>query len=205
MQRISREPIGGCRTLQGVSTNLDESDWADAVAGDGEAFCRVFDRHRDRLYRHSYRLVPSPSDADDVVAISFFEAWRRRDSARFVDGSILPWLLVIATNSAKNISRGTRRYRALLAKLPSGEHIRDHADDADNEVQEALARLSLADQQVISLCVLDGFSERDAAHALAVAQGTVKSRLSRAKRRLAQQLDLHSAQALSTKEATNEL
>lgn len=167
----------------------DEGDWAHALAGNGEAFGRIFDRHRSRLYRHSARLVPRSADVDDVVAIAFFEAWRRRHSARFVDGSILPWLLVIATNSAHNVSRSSRRYRALLAKLPAQDPARDHATDFDGDASTALARLPLTDRQVIALCVLDGYSEREASDALGIAPGTVKSRLSRAKSRLAANLE----------------
>ena len=188
-----------------MSADSDEADWDRASAGDGDAFGRIFDRYRLRLYRHSYRLVPDRADADDVVAIAFFEAWRRRESARFVDGSILPWLLVIATNSAHNVSRSARRYRALLAKLPAAEHSRDHAAGSDNAAWQALARLSLADRQVITLCVIDGYSEREAADALGIAPGTVKSRLSRAKSRLVSHLGSPVGHANpSSKETRNE-
>ncbi|HEY2642758.1 MAG TPA: RNA polymerase sigma factor [Galbitalea sp.] len=188
-----------------MTTDSDEVVWAAALEGDGEAFGRIFDRHRSRLYRHSYRLVPVAADADDVVAIAFFESWRRRDVARFVDGSMLPWLLVIATNSARNLARGERRYKALLAKLPAGEHSRDHAEDIDDVARAALAKLSLPDRQVIALCVLDGYSEKEAAAALGVAPGTIKSRLSRAKARLAGQLEAHATPLRSlAKEANNE-
>ena len=53
----------------------------------------VIDRHRARLYRHSHGLAPSFTNADDVVAVTFLEAWRKRDAVRFVDGSMLPRLL----------------------------------------------------------------------------------------------------------------
>jgi RNA polymerase sigma factor (sigma-70 family) len=187
-----------------VDTESDQADWTLALQGDGDAFGRIFDRHKDRVRRHSHRLVPHPNDAEDVVAITFFEAWRRRSDIRFVDGSALPWLLVIATNSSRNLTRGARRYQALLRKLPPAETAPDQLDDS-SEVQAALSRLSLADRQVITLCVLDGFSEGEAALALGVAPGTVKSRLSRAKTRLARQLDV--SQPLSNrsrKEAPNE-
>jgi RNA polymerase sigma factor (sigma-70 family) len=188
-----------------VSSDSDEADWEKARAGEGDAFGRIFDRYRRRLYRHSYRLVPDRVDADDVVAIAFFEAWRRRDSVRFVDGSILPWLLVIATNSAHNVSRSARRYRALLAKLPAAEHSGDHAADSDDMAWQALARLPLADRQVIALCVLDGYSEREASYALGIAPGTVKSRLSRAKSRLASHLESSvGGTSPSSKETSNE-
>jgi DNA-directed RNA polymerase specialized sigma24 family protein len=96
----------------------DESEWTDALSGTGEAFGRIYDRHHRRLYGYAFRLVPTPADADDVVAITFMEAWRKRDSVRFVDGSMLPWLLVTANNVARNLERGSRRYRALLNRLP---------------------------------------------------------------------------------------
>ena len=167
----------------------DEIDWAAAAAGDGEAFGRVFDRHRDRVARHSIRLVPAAADADDVVAITFLEAWRRRDHVRFVDGSVLPWLLVTATNSARNLTRSSRRYRALLGRLPASDVAPDHAEQYDDSAAvAALHTLSAADRQVVTLCILEGFSEREAAAALGVPLGTIKSRLSRAKKRLAERV-----------------
>ncbi len=180
-----------------MSNETDEDAWAAALRGEGEAFGLIFDRHRDRVRRHSHRLVPTPADAEDVVAITFLEAWRRRREVRFVDGSILPWLLVTATNSARNVSRGARRYRALLERLPPASWSEPPTGD---DAQRALRSLPLADQRVIALCVLDGYSEREAAAALGIAPGTVKSRLSRAKARLAQRLE----QPTLTKEATNE-
>lgn len=163
----------------------DAVDWAAARAGDGEAYGRVYDRHRDRVHRHVVRLVPRPADVDDVVAVVFLEAWRRRDAARLVDGSLLPWLLVTATNAARNVSRSSARYRRLLAALPPADHAPDPADSLDDgPATRAFRTLPLADRQVIGLCVLEGYSEADAATALGIARGTVKSRLSRARRRL---------------------
>jgi RNA polymerase sigma factor (sigma-70 family) len=169
-----------------VDEQSDADDWARAVAGDGEAFGRIFDRHRDRVHRHGLRLAPTPSDVDDLVAITFLEAWRNRDRVRVVDGSVLPWLLVTATNVARNLRRGVARYTALLDRLPPAEHAPDPAAHAgEHDLAAQLDRLSLSDRQVLTLCVLEGYSERDAAAALGVAPGTVKSRLSRARRRLA--------------------
>jgi RNA polymerase sigma-70 factor (ECF subfamily) len=163
----------------------DRDDWARAVAGEGEAFGRIFDRHRARVHRHCRGLVPVPADADDVVAITFLEAWRRRDAVRLVDASVLPWLLVTATNAARNVSRSSRRYRALLDRLPEAPPVPDPADEVEDTALSALRRLSLADQGVITLCVLLGTSEKEAAAVLGVRPGTVKSRLARAKKRLA--------------------
>jgi RNA polymerase sigma-70 factor (ECF subfamily) len=178
----------------------DEEDWAAAHRGDGEAFGRIFDRHRHRVFRHSYRLTANTADADDILSITFLEAWRRADVVRFVDGSMLPWLLVTATNSARNLARSSRRYRALLERLPAATQDDDRTfDQFDTEAHEALNRLPLIDRRILTLCVLEDLSETDAATVLGIPRGTVKSRLFRAKARLAQTLTQPQA-----KEATNE-
>lgn len=172
-------------------TGDDRADWAEAQRGVGEGFGRIFDRHRDRVYRHVLRLVPVVADADDAVAIVFFEAWRRRDDARLVDGSLLPWLLVTATRVTQNLQRSARRHRALLAKLPPEDHAHDHAEYLDDgPASAALRDLLLSDRHVITLCVLEGLTDREAALVLDLPVGTVKSRLSRAKRRLAAALNV---------------
>jgi len=169
-----------------VGQGTEEAEWTAALAGDGEAFGRIFDRHRERVRRHGLRLAPTPSDVDDLVAITFLEAWRLRGRVRLVDGSVLPWLLVTATNVARNQQRSARRYRALLERLPAGDAAPDPATlIGDTDVTAHFGRLPLADRQVLALCVVEGFSEREAATALGIAPGTVKSRLSRARRRLA--------------------
>ncbi|WP_431220371.1 RNA polymerase sigma factor [Leifsonia xyli] len=167
--------------------------WSAARNGDGPAFASLFDRHRDRVFGHALRLTRQPHDAEDVTAAVFLEAWRKRESVRVVDGSIIGWLLVTTNYIARNHERGLRRYRTALAKLPAPAPQEDHApgvDDSldgagrDREVREAFAKLSKRDQDVITLCVLEELTIAQAAEALGVPEGTVKSRLSRARARL---------------------
>ena len=169
----------------------DRADWALSLAGDGQAFGRVFDRHAARLRRHAVGLVPAAAaaaaDADDVVAMTFLEAWRRREDVRFVDDSLLPWLLVTATNTAHTVGRSVRRHRAFLDRFPTPDPAPDPAERfSDGGAVAAMGRLSLDDQRVLTLCVLEGLTEREAAAVLGVRPGTVKSRLHRAKARLHQ-------------------
>jgi RNA polymerase sigma-70 factor (ECF subfamily) len=171
----------GLRTLHSVSGS-DEHDWARAVAGEGEAFGRVFDRHRDRVRRHARGLAPSPSEAEDVVSVTFLEAWRRRDSIRFVDQSMLPWLLRTATYTCMNLARSERRYRAALAKIPVADLSPDPAELAGEG--DVFRALSLRDQEIITLCVIEDLSTEDAARLLGVRPSSARSRLSRARSRL---------------------
>jgi RNA polymerase sigma factor (sigma-70 family) len=163
----------------------DEEVWAEVLAGRGHAFGEVFDRHRARLYRHSRGLALLWSDADDIVAVTFLEAWRKRDDIHFVDGSMLPWLLRTATYTANNLTRASRRYKAALQRLPPGDAQPDHSEQFDDgDAVTALRKLSMIDQQILTLCVLEGISVEDAARVMGVRPGTVKSRLSRATTRL---------------------
>ena len=178
--------------------STDEFDeaaaWSAARAGDGPAFASLFDRHRDRVFGHALRLTRQPHDAEDVTAVVFLEAWRKRESVRLVDGSIIGWLLVTTNYAVRNHTRGLRRYRSALAKIPAPAPQQDHAPDVDDsldgagrdrQVREAFAKLSKRDQDVISLCVLEELTTAQAAEALGVPEGTVKSRLSRARARFA--------------------
>ena len=75
--------------------------WTRACANDGRAFTSLFDRHRDRVFRHVLRLVDNAHDSEEVTSASFFELWRRRASVILVSDSVLPWLLVTAGNIAR--------------------------------------------------------------------------------------------------------
>jgi RNA polymerase sigma factor (sigma-70 family) len=168
--------------------------WARARDADPEAFGKLFDRHRDRVFGYALRLVRTSHDAEDVTALVFLEAWRKRAAVRVVDGSILPWLLVTTNYVSRNVTRSLRRHRAAMSVVPTVDRADDHSDGVldridsesrDARVREAFALLKKADQDVLTLCVVYEFSLAQAGEALQIPLGTVKSRLSRAKQRLA--------------------
>ena len=167
--------------------------WSDARAGDGRAFAALFDLHRDRAFRHALRLVGSPADAEDVVAAAFFELWRRRERVRVVDDSVLPWLLVTVTNLARNTSRGLRRHRAALDRLPRSVDLADPAEAAEERIGRerllgVLRSLSPADAALLVLTGVEDLTPAEAADALGIAPGTARVRLHRARKRMQQRL-----------------
>ena len=173
---------------------FDEADaWSKAREGDTAAFASLYDTHRDRVFGQALRLLRHPHDAEDVTAMVFLEAWRRRDAVRLVDGSIIAWLLVTANNVVHNHDRSVRRYRSALARLPRPVDQNDHApevdasfdnDARDKRVRSAFAQLAARDQDIITLCVLEGLPLSEVAQVLRIPVGTVKSRLFRARQRL---------------------
>lgn len=187
------QPAGGLRTLRAVD-RVGETEaqlWSRAAAGDADAFGVLFDRHRDRVYRHVCHLVDRRQDAEDVTAVTFLELWRRRSHVRLVNGSVLAWVLVTATNSARNQSRGARRYEALLARLPRAPNAPDPADvtaagalGVDPALRAALRTLSGTDLRLFALVAVEEYPLTDAAAALGLTPSAVKSRLHRIRVRL---------------------
>jgi RNA polymerase sigma factor (sigma-70 family) len=164
-------------------------------AGDPEAFRELFDEHNRSVYNHAFRLTGNWSTAQDVVSLTFLEAWRLRDRVDLdgEGGSLRPWLLGIATNVARNVRRAGRRHDGALARLPRTEPVPDLADEItarvdDRErlalVRTALAALRKPEREVLALCVWSGLDYAEAAEALGVPVGTVRSRLSRARKKL---------------------
>ncbi|WP_291051184.1 sigma-70 family RNA polymerase sigma factor [Herbiconiux sp.] len=173
---------------------IDETAlWRAAKASGGRAFGQVFDAHYARVYGRALQATGSVHDAEEVTAVVFFECWRLRDRVRVVDGSIIGWLLLTTTNVARNLTRSRRRYGALLERLPEPAVHPDHADDVadrldraelDERMRAEFSTLSARDREVLVLCLVEGLSASAAAELLDVPEGTVKSRLARARKRL---------------------
>jgi RNA polymerase sigma factor (sigma-70 family) len=165
--------------------------WAAALVQDGPAFGRLFDLHRDAVLRQALRLVSSPADAEEVAASAFFELWRKRESVRLVNGSLLPWLLVTAANLSRNSSRSLMRRERLLRRAP-----RDH-DDAEarafaridddlprSELVLALRRLPQRDAALVTMAALEGYRVAEIAQLLGLTENAARVRLHRAHKKL---------------------
>ncbi|GIU58036.1 RNA polymerase sigma factor [Arthrobacter sp. NicSoilC12] len=144
----------------------EDSLWSRSLGGDGEAFGVLYDRHRDRAFRHAYRLAGNHHDAEDIMAAAFLELWRRRANVRVVEGSILPWLLVTTTNMARNNGRAAARYRKLLDSLPRTEEsslpleadfFADQQESLDKDFSQALGTLNTTDLHLVSLVVFEDY------------------------------------------------
>ncbi|WP_338678123.1 RNA polymerase sigma factor [Streptomyces sp. SCSIO 30461] len=172
---------------------MDFSLHARVRAGDPEAFREMFQDHAQMVYRHAVRVSGDWAVAQDVVSLTFLEAWRLRGKLRDEGDTPRPWLMGIATNVLRNAARAARRHDRVVARIPAAEAVPDFADEligriADAEqiaaAQAVLAQLRRAEREVFTLCVWSGLSYAEAAQALGVPVGTVRSRLARARSRL---------------------
>jgi RNA polymerase sigma factor (sigma-70 family) len=164
----------------------DDDIWQRVLSGESEAFGMIWDRHRDRIFRSLLAERHAPVDAEDLTATVFLELWRHRATVRFVDRSLLPWLLVTAHNVGRNADRARRRHRQFLASLPRPADVADHAetfadrnDERTTELRAAIARCGKADAALLALTALEGFTIREAGAALGLSESAAKMRLSR--------------------------
>lgn len=185
---------GGFATLLGMGVkSTDDSLWQRSLNGDSDAFGSLFIEHRDRVYRHAYRLTSAVQDAEDVTATAFLELWRRRESVRTVNGSVLAWLLVTATNTARNVTRKTARHDQLLRTLPRTEPApgadRQHEDASlvaslDPALLATVRSLPPHDLTLLTLVTYEGLTVAEAAAELGLTETGARTRLHRARVRL---------------------
>ena len=170
---------------------------------DAHAFEMLFERYIDALQRHARHIVHDEAAAHDVVQETFLRVWQR---AAQWDGSgtFKAWLYRIATNLALNHLRTVQRRRETPLTLPPDDDEEDNfvpawmmdasslEPEAVVEQAEARARYRklvnrLPDdkRQVVQMVLEMEMSLRDAADALEIPEGTVKSRLHYARKQLA--------------------
>lgn len=188
-----------------ADTSLTDSQLvAELRLGSSAALGQLFDQYADRIYNYCFRRVGSWDLAEDLVSAVFLKVWEIRTRAEAYDGDALPWLYGVATNVCRNATRSRRRHLNAVDRLPR-ETVPDHSDrvaasvDDERRMQrllEEIAKLSDRDRDVLLLIAWSGLTYEQAARALDVPIGTVRSRLSRARRRLAR-LDPTSEQGAS--------
>lgn len=173
-----------------------------AVAGDPDAFEALVERYRDRLYRFALRLMPNPSDAEEVVQDALLNAYRGLPSFR-ADAKFGTWLHQIVINGALAQRRRSRR-RPLTTPLddhlPRGEDAPrsgpgDRATTAPADellqrkqliarIHDALDRLDDHHRAVLVLRDLEGLSSEEVAEIFAIQVPAVRQRLHRARLQL---------------------
>jgi RNA polymerase sigma factor (sigma-70 family) len=162
-----------------------------------EAFAAIFDRHATEIHRYASRRL-GPGLAEDVVGETFLVAFRRRDRYDLSYRDASPWLFGIATNMISRHRQAEVRFYRALARTGVDPVVESPADDVVARVAAAeqrrmiaaaLARLSAADRDTVLLVDWAELSYDQAAMALQVPVGTIRSRLSRARRKMRDALD----------------
>ncbi|WP_117213546.1 RNA polymerase sigma factor SigM [Allorhizocola rhizosphaerae] len=160
------------------------------AAGDPHAFAELFRRHRDRLWAVALRTTGDREDAADALQEAMLSA--HRNAARFRgESAVTTWLHRIVVNAC--VDRLRRRQAHRTVPMPGQDDPRAHGEPAapvvDHDtamvVREALAQLPVEQRASLVLVDLEGHSVAEVAEMLGVAEGTIKSRCSRGRARLA--------------------
>ena len=170
--------------MGGGSEELGESE---------DDFTAMYLANADRVFAYLCAQL-GPQDAEELTAQVFLEAWRQRRTVR-VEHGWMPWLIGVARNMARQAAKQrARRTRVEVDDEAAWGVEPDPAGtiaDADEYRRHLVAALSAlrglpeADQEVVQMCLIAGLTPAQAATALGEPASTVRSRLSRARRRLA--------------------
>jgi RNA polymerase sigma-70 factor (ECF subfamily) len=188
-------------SLTGGEDRTDVELLSAHVHGDTEAFGALFARHRDRLWAVALRTMGNPEDAADGLQDGLVAAYRRAGSFRG-EAAVTTWLHRVVVNACLDRIRAAKVRRADALPDDLDEHVGRGSlataaaqleDPADRTVAEERRRMVLealrtlpADQRAALVLVdMEGYPVAEVAEMLDCAVGTIKSRCSRGRARLA--------------------
>lgn len=167
-----------------------------AQRGDQGAFAALVERHQAMAYSLALRMTGNPDDAADVTQEAFLNVWRGLGSFQG-QSSFSTWLYRLTSNACIDFLRRENRRRAFSmtvtdedeeenreAEIPderwSPERELDR-DETHRAIRAGLDSLSPEHREVLVLRELEGLSYQEIAQALELEEGTVKSRIARAR------------------------
>lgn len=164
-----------------------------AQAGDPRAFAALVRAYQERVFRFILRLVGARDDAMDLTQDTFMKAHQALPGWR-PEAQFRTWLFSIAHHAALDLLRRRQRVRFVsFADLGAGEtegHLPDPASQPDQlladrqrigVLERALHALPAEQREILLLRELEDMSYAEIAATLGIAEGTVKSRLARAR------------------------
>jgi RNA polymerase sigma-70 factor (ECF subfamily) len=181
----------------GLGEPVSDTELAARFQRDPEMFTVVYDRYARDIFRYVGSRLGVQA-ADDIAAETFLVAFGQRDRFDPSRGSLRPWLFGIATNLVARHRRKEARHYMALARIgaePPPEGLENRvvsavtAERLQPQLARALTRLSRGERDVILLVALSELNHEEVSQALGISDGTVRSRLSRARKKLQGMID----------------
>jgi len=169
---------------------------ADRSAAARHRFETLYSEHHPHVFGYVMRRCSRADDAADAIAETFLVAWRRLDDAPAGDET-RPWLYGVARRVLANQRRGQRRHNALAAQLraelasqPTQLAVSiDQPHDDHKDLRDALVSLSADDRELLMLEAWEELDSKQISTVLGCSPGAARTRLHRARRRLADALE----------------
>jgi len=152
-------------------------------AGDREAYAGLVRRYSRRVFAICYAAVGNSDDAEDLTQETFLRGFTQLHCLRKA-GQFMPWLRMIARNLCLDFFRRRERGEVLVADPPERPDPRPSVSPEHLDLQEAIARLPEDLRLPLVFYYFDGRSTRNIAAALEMAEASVHTRLSRARKEL---------------------
>ncbi|MEJ2239572.1 MAG: RNA polymerase sigma factor [Gemmatimonadales bacterium] len=155
-----------------------------AQAGQSDAFERLYEIHVRRMYGLCLRMVSDHQRAEELTQDIFVRAWERVGSFKF-RSAFGTWLHRLGTNVVLGNLRSEKGAEKATApnELDAFEHgLRQAMPETRMDLERAIALLPPGAKEVLILHDIEGYRYREIAEMVDIAEGTVKSQLSRARR-----------------------
>ena len=196
----SRAEVRRQRGIAGWSEDPDRDLVERWKGGEESAFVVLVERHEKRVFRLLLRMMGNREEAEDVAQETFLSLHRHgrnfRNESRFST-----FVYRVAANAALNrrrsLGRARTRVQKLIQRQAAGDHMpteprspesATHGAEVTAKVQDALATLSPGMRMPLVMYEIEGLSYGEIATSLRVAEGTVKSRIHRARGMLKREL-----------------
>ena len=172
------------------------------LGGDNDAFSLLVEKYQTKVYNLALRMSGNEDDAFDLAQDSFVRAWRNLGSFQF-ESSFSTWLFRLTSNICLDFLRAKKRRAAVsltvtdeedeesqLAVPDPGKTPEEAVIAAEDRalLTRALNELPADQRQILTLRAIDDLSYAEIAEILHLQEGTVKSRLSRARTALRNKL-----------------
>jgi RNA polymerase sigma factor (sigma-70 family) len=185
------------RHLRGILVNREAAETPDADLlqryvhdRDESAFETLVRRHGPMVFGVCRRLLHNPHDAEDAFQVTFLVLVRKAKGLQS-PGTLGNWLYGVAYRTALEARKAGAKRRAKEAMVVPHEPAQDHCADLRSVLDQELKRLPDKHREVVVLCDLEGKTRKQVALDLGCAEGTVASRLARARSVLAKRLTRH--------------
>ena len=173
-----------------------------AAKGDAAAFEELLLRYQGQIYNLCLRMTANADDAADITQEAFLKVWKNLDKFHF-DSSFSTWLYRIASNCCLDFLRSQKRRPTVSLTVENEDEEEQELDIPDaaplpeeqailheekEQIKLAMSLLDEEQRQILTLRVVNDLSYTEISEILDMKEGTVKSRLSRARENLRKKL-----------------
>ena len=156
-----------------------------SLAGDGQAFALLYDRHGRAAYSLAYRMLGERQAAEDLAQDVFIKVWRGASSDRTERGRVRTWILSIVHNRSIDQLRANATRRRMQEKIeasaprsqPSEAFAESWRNSQRDQVREALNTLPAEQLKILELAYFSGYTHVEIVDLLRLPLGTVKGRM----------------------------